>query len=833
MDGAATRFGLSITRMFDCYALVLASVLVLPSLAHAQSGTASSPTDQTLSQSYPAPVRNMPLQPRVDVGGRVGTERSIGVTEIWLPLTQSAKADKVVYTDIRYMGDDESNQEGNLGVGYRAIADDISGSGGEAIIGAHGWIDKRRTERGSNFYQLTGGVEYLKEDWDVKINAYVPLNKKKDYVTPNAGNANPYMAGTGLFVDTNGQITEEAQPGGDIEIGYRIPAFEQAIDAIRVYGGGYAFIGDRTDDVVGGRIRASVDINPLINVGARFQHDEPRGSQGFIEATLRFPFTAKKRFQSQSLKARMDESPERDIDIVTGSTIDTGLRKPVINTDSKQIQRVIHVDNSTASGGNGSLENPYNTLAAAEVVMRDHDTIYIHAGNNTASGMDQGLTVDRNNVQVIGTGSDFIYDRDRFTVRRAGQNPADGTLIAAATTAPVITNIQTVVSDYTGNGILIRGRDTIVSGVNISNATGRGVYALADGTDIGNVTISNIIASGTNGNIRLAATNGGMVNEAMLDRTVNSVIVRADTGGRINNATLQDSIGPIQVQVRAESSVGDIAVKRVTIENSGSHGMTINADGTNAAIGNVLVEDSTVTSSASEGIWVYATTGGMIDTITLRGNAANNSLNATTGSGIRIQSWTDSMINTVLLDGNTTNGNNSQGVHVTIGTRGTLNDLTIRNQTANGNTQSGVYLANGGATARLLKGDISYVTATGNNQNGIHFNQTSSSGPFENIMLSHNDFINNNANGIYLQKGSGSVVQGVDFGEGAYNGIGRNRIFGNGNRDIRLNYIGGAETVAARQNWWGNVNGLQSGRVQVNGSSAVDASGYLSADPRP
>lgn len=86
--------------------------------------------------------------PRVEAGGKLGTERSLGTGELWAPLSQGP--DRVLYGDIRFMADDHDNNEGNLGIGYRQIVD--VPAAGPAVAGGHAWLDRRRSENDNVFY---------------------------------------------------------------------------------------------------------------------------------------------------------------------------------------------------------------------------------------------------------------------------------------------------------------------------------------------------------------------------------------------------------------------------------------------------------------------------------------------------------------------------------------------------------------------------------------------------------------------------------------------------------------------------------------------------------
>lgn len=599
------------------------------------------------AQSYSS--RPEPLQPRIEAGTRVGTERSIGVTEGWMPIAQDE--DSVLYGDIRWMADDESNQEGNLGVGYRQIVNDKVADG-DAIVGGHAWIDRRRTDRGSNFYQATAGVEYLKENWDVKANAYMPLTGAKEYTTANLGQADPYLAGTGLYIDTNGVVVEEPQPGLDLELGYRLPVFEQNIDSVRVYAGAYHFQGDQTESVTGGRVRASVDVNPWLNVGTRLQYDDVRDGQGFIEATLRFPIAAKKRFQQHGLRARLDESPERDIDIVTGSAVDNGLAKQVVNTTSGEAQRVLHVDNTATPGGDGSVENPFNTLAQAQAALQDNDNLYIHQGDGTTTGQDQGITIAKNNVQLIGSGTDFIYDTDRFTTRRPGPITPTSTLIEAATVAPVITNVNSRINDLTGNGVTIQADKATVAGIHVEGALGHGIYAEADGDTWKSVSLSNNTVS--------QSVWYGIFVKAKNSSTIESVDVTSNTSN--GNLTRPG----ISISSESGSFMKDVYAGYNTANGNltlSGRGLQVAAT-TNSTIESAIIEFNTTLSNGEHGIYYYIHSGSTGNALIQNNISTNN-----TSRGLLVQAQGNANLN-ASIQHNTLASNTSNGIFIDNDTTG-------------------------------------------------------------------------------------------------------------------------------------------------------------------
>ncbi|USO02934.1 MAG: inverse autotransporter beta domain-containing protein [Rhodospirillales bacterium] len=505
--------------------------------------------------SLPALAQEAPLQARGEMNWRLGSERSILMSEFWVPIAQAQ--DSVLYGDLRLMGDDRDNREGNIGLGYRRIL-----PGGKALAGGHLWFDRRLTDRGSMFHQITGGAELLGEAFDLRANGYLPLSGKKEYTVPTVNPQGPALAGTGIFVDTNGRLLEEPQYGLDLELGWRVPYLEGFTDSVRLYGGGYHFDGDHTENVTGWRARFAADITPDIQVGARFQRDAARGSQGFLEATIRFPFGQKKSFRKEGLRARLDESPERDIDIVTGAQVtDTGARVPVINASTGAAQEVLHVDNTAAGGGDGSAENPFNTLADAQAAASAQTIIYVKAGDGTTTNQDQGIVLDKTGQQLIGSGANFLYDSGRF--RTANGISPTSILIAAATSAPKITNVNAL-----SDGVRITANDVTVAGITVDGATRDGIVVEADGaaaSAIG-VSIQNVSALNNRFGIYVHGTNGGSVSAKVQGavtstNTQHGVAIYDDTAGTFTADLGGGALGSTGGNVLAGNTLEDLAVE--------------------------------------------------------------------------------------------------------------------------------------------------------------------------------------------------------------------------------------------------------------------------------
>jgi len=203
-----------------------------------------------------------PFKARAEANWAMGSERSILMTEFWVPFFQTHNS--VLYGDYRMMGDDQSNREFNVGVGYRKQIKFMGYKQLEGVAGAHAWFDRRHTTRGSKFNQITAGAEWFGKSIDVKLNGYLPLNDHKTHTQINSDADGAQFVGNQIIIDTDQLVREEALTGVDFELGWRVPFLDKYTDSTRLYGGIYHFEGDRAENITGWRTRIASDINPDI-----------------------------------------------------------------------------------------------------------------------------------------------------------------------------------------------------------------------------------------------------------------------------------------------------------------------------------------------------------------------------------------------------------------------------------------------------------------------------------------------------------------------------------------------------------------------------------------
>jgi hypothetical protein len=154
-----------------------------------------------------------------------------GESTLWVPFMQSPMS--VFFGEVRGKIFEESQREGNFALGYRQML----GNGWN--LGAWGGYDVRSTSLGSTFSQMSGGVEALSKNWDLRINGYVPFDESETIssssISTGGGaptvllNGNSILLQTGLY-STTSTLAELALGGFDTEIGMRLPVEALTLD---------------------------------------------------------------------------------------------------------------------------------------------------------------------------------------------------------------------------------------------------------------------------------------------------------------------------------------------------------------------------------------------------------------------------------------------------------------------------------------------------------------------------------------------------------------------------------------------------------------------------
>lgn len=741
-------------------------------------------------------------QPHVDFRYKLGNKRTLGSSELFIPIVQDESA--LLFTDIRGVVDNNGANEGNVGIGYRQVKHD-------AIFGLYGFADRRRSQFDNYFSQMTIGAEILSEDWDFRTNLYMPLSQDGKVVSQSPSTA--YLAGSGIYVDST-VTKEKALRGYDAEIGYRL------FGETRAYIGGYHFYGGGGPNVKGVRGRLEYQANDYFKFGLESQHDHVRGNNSYAEVRLSIPFGPKPTKKATGIRTRMTQPIVRDIDIVSTPRSQT-TSYPVLNSTTGTQQNIWYVDNSGANG-DGSKESPFNNLADATTAADNYDIIYVAYGDGTSTNMDSGITLNKTGVKLLGSGIDFSIDLRNYTLP-GGIAPfaSDPIVTVPATTAPKITNTAgdgiTVAADNVEvGGLTLTDTVFLNNAVTITNQTGTNLH---DITSTG--WIKGVVATYSDGsvhtlNIDNLTMAGAFQNSIQINVSANSQFTGTINDVTVNNTVIGDGLavggnGSGKVNLTVTSSAFNNGVSGVDIDFS-----------TNAAQNEVILSDITANNNSWSGISFNANSSADSSLTITSGSFDNNTTN-----GIEIITLGTAINNTALLQGNTISNSNTAGINIAASGNSTLDVDTINNTALTGF---------GTAILFYSQANNAVVTTniTGNNLQGATFASAYFlvSGPGGSMSAkAENNILANSTYSVFANNGAASSVDDIDFGGGTQGSTGQNSLYNSGGKEIFA--VLNNSTLKMENNWWGVATGLdQATRAFIFGAGAsVDSTPFLTTDP--
>jgi hypothetical protein len=381
--------------------------------------------------------------PWVEFGGFYGSDDSSrGEAVLWVPFAQGNTS--LLFGEARGKLFEDDMREGNVALGYRQMMP------GGWNLGLWGGYDIRESEYGTTFHQLAGGIEALSDRWDLRANAYLPLNDSEAVLSASSFALTSSIVdftGTSIGLITTGVTTtavleELALRGFDAEIGTKL--YETPDDLLgprhelRVYAGAYHFDhSDLPDSVTGPRLRAEWRMDEVVDqwqgsrltLEAEYSHDDLRDDRFEVGARLRLPFGPEGRpaYASRPLttqERRMADGLERVTDIVTDTKTTTSSTTSTINESAEDAITGTHLDQVV------TIDN-----------SQDLETVSSIAGDNTLIVVDGssgafvvGWTFLSGNQTILGGGQDLLL-RGRSSGRLAtftagGSVPtlADGTV---------------------------------------------------------------------------------------------------------------------------------------------------------------------------------------------------------------------------------------------------------------------------------------------------------------------------------------------------------------------------------------------------------------------
>jgi hypothetical protein len=333
---------------------------------------------------------------------------------------------------------------------------------------------------GHSYNQVGVSAEWLTNYGNLRSNGYIPVGTTAYTVgAPGYG-----FVGNNLLCQYG---LDTALTGADLEVGAYIPGLSDWAGMISV--GGYALGNARYDwqngtqagkDVVPwfGGVYTRLDMTFLNNWDFSLQanNDSYFDWTGFARLTYRMGGSRRRNVPDQ-----MEQPMMRNEHIVRAH------QTPIvaINPENGQAWNVIHVSGTAAANGDGSLNAPVRTLAAAQTLATsDYDIVYVHSANSATSPYDAAWQFQADNQILVGEGSTLALNtascgyKQFFTTATGTSYP----VLTSAGTAITLRNGAIVDHLRTENApVAIAGDNTLTAGANVNDVqivTGSGQTAI-------------------------------------------------------------------------------------------------------------------------------------------------------------------------------------------------------------------------------------------------------------------------------------------------------------------------------------------------------------------
>ncbi|MEQ9549014.1 MAG: right-handed parallel beta-helix repeat-containing protein [Coleofasciculus sp. G3-WIS-01] len=574
------------------------------------------------------------------------------------------------------------------------------------ILGGYLSYDTRDTGN-SIFHQIGAGFERLGEDWDLRVNAYLPVGERRQKVDESFS-----LRGFGQnnLLINHRQHFEAAMAGFDIEAGGRLLQLGEG--DLRGYAGVYYYGGEGTDNTIGIRGRLEAHPTDYLNLGLSVQTDQIFDTRIVLSLGATFPGTRPRGVEPASALARMGESVGRIATIIVDEQTENG-QVAAINPKTGQPWQFQHVTLGMSTG-NGTFETPFGTVQNALSVAGTNEIVYVQVG--TTSEMEAFQLAD--GVVVLSAGSVQRIDTQQLgTVQLPlsgnGQFP---TVMGTVTLGNNTTLTGFAIANVTGNGIQGANIENVTIQDNrIANATGQGI-SLIDVTGTSAIARNVITNTGQQGIFIQASETTQqeltLDSNQIRDSGAQGVFIQASgevqqqltaTNNQISNSVGQGFYLAANNNSRQTFDVFNTSISNTVLDANGDGGQGLFLQA-NASAQQILTLDTlTVTESAGQGIFIAANGNG--DDLTQQSvqdlNLSNAIVSESTGQGIFIAANNNSQqtfnidastINQTRLD---SNGDGGQGVFIQ-GNRVAVQDFTLNSTTVTNSAGQGILIATNG-----------------------------------------------------------------------------------------------------------------------------------------
>lgn len=599
----------------------------------------------------------------------------------------------------------------NVGIGARYLSDT------PIIYGGQFFYDFRRTHRQS-YNQIGIGFEVLGNRWETRLNGYLPVGDKKDHHTEKKVFLTfDQFLGNELFFFENIQKKkyEFAMKGADAEAGIHLikPTKNYTLYAGI---GPYYYDGYFGKHAWGGKARVQAKLTEYLFVEISDSYDRIFHNKFQGQVSISVPFGKKlTKKPSESFKTPCSDAlalqdrillPTQRQEIIV---VDKHTRKEIdiftllaLSGNGSPLHFLFVSNTNMLPGQNGTFENPFNTLAAAQAASVPGDFIYVFAGDGTTTGMNAGFTF-QDNQELLGSGIPETVTTQLGPV----------TIPPFTPTVPEITNTGVVITF--GNNDILSGFTVIqnsanpaISAPNVASPAIRHVTVTMGSGAAGQPGISIHNPTGAPMVVGTHLT-GNMHGGPAVMLTGNTPAQPVIQGNTIIGWTA----GALSVQTTGNGQMTPSISDNVMTGNNGATTVLIESLGTSTMIA-TLSGNNITGNTATTGAVAFSTQ----NNSTITANVTTNSVSGNVGNGIDV-SVANSSSTTIGMTGNTLTGNMVNGIAVDVADSAILQtNMDANNLSSNVQRGLDISYAAGAVNPQVLV-NLNFNSITSNGSDGI------------------------------------------------------------------------------------------------------------------
>ncbi|MCG6156034.1 inverse autotransporter beta domain-containing protein [Rubinisphaera margarita] len=494
--------------------------------------------------------------------------RDTGLTYVEVMPYILEEDERIFFSDLRGFLTNEGNVGGNVGAGFRFLEpNEVLLLGVNATYG----IDQSLEEA---YQQMTLGLEGMTRFGSVTSNFYFPIGNDQKILESTTGNVR--MQGTQVVIDRINTIGQAMQ-GADVNLGVFMPGeFAEAhnIETIATY---YHFTGSNVDDINGVKLAVEGEFVPFLKGQVAVSNDDTFGTNVTVGMSFRFGTND---VPERRLERQLRKFIDTNYNVIVSQRTELGNGIALVNPQTGAAYEVRHVSNTGTDAADGSADNPFQSIAAAQ--DDGADIIFLKSG----SVFTDSVTLAEGQM-LIGEGTDFVFDSNNFgSVEMAGTRP-EGELSDVIFTGTG--------GDPLGLPAIILADSSAVAGVRIvgDNGTAPSMPGAVTAGAVNNGIVANGLADFQIHNVRIDGVNG------------NGIDIAESTNGLITNVSVN---GAEDNGIEIRDHDGYLQFADISVSNSGRHGMLINGGrGETVVAGDLELNNNTNSALKIQGLELITT----------------------------------------------------------------------------------------------------------------------------------------------------------------------------------------------------------------------------------